>query len=430
VDIVHQLIANNEFNLLESHVFRFDFLNDEFDKLPQELQDIINDEEKRKKLIIYMNPPYAEVSSKAVKDRKAGVNLSKTHEKYSATIGTAGRELFALFLARLYAEIPGCKIATFSKLKPFSGSAFDRFRSFFVAKIKKCFIVPAYTFDNVTGKFPIGFQIWDTDIKQKFKKITADVFNANNVREPRKTIVAYDRSQLINKWISLFKTGSSGAVGFMDGINGNDFAHNDIVYITDSKEQLPNPRGIWINAENLLDISVYFAVRHCIEATWQNDRDQFLYPTGGVASKEFQNDCLIYTLFHEKNKICHKSGKNHWIPFTAREVNAKDNFKSTFMNDFLKTRKRMSKSAKAVFEAGKALWTYYHETIKTGKRVNVDASLYEIREYFKGRDEKGKMKTKATDERFNELDVALRLALKKLARKIQPKVYEYGFLKR
>jgi len=37
---------------------------------------------------------------------------------------------------------------------------------------------------------------------------------------------------------------------------------------------------------------------------------------------------------------------------------------------------------------------------------------------------------KATDEQFNILDVALRSALKKLAESIQPKIYEYGFLRK
>jgi hypothetical protein len=99
------------------------------------------------------------------------------------------------------------------------------------------------------------------------------------------------------------------------------------------------------------------------------------------------------------------------------------------MCDFFKRRK-WSKEANVVLESGKALWTYYHQTIKTAKRANVDASLYEIREYFKGRDKNGKMKSKATDERFNELDAELRFALKMLAKKIQPKVYEYGFLRK
>jgi hypothetical protein len=54
------MIKNKSINLLENHVFQFDFLNDDFSKLPQSLQDIINDEGKGKKLIIYINPPYAE----------------------------------------------------------------------------------------------------------------------------------------------------------------------------------------------------------------------------------------------------------------------------------------------------------------------------------------------------------------------------------
>jgi hypothetical protein len=37
-----------------------------FTKLPQGLQDIINDEKKRKKLIIYINPPYAEADNRNV----------------------------------------------------------------------------------------------------------------------------------------------------------------------------------------------------------------------------------------------------------------------------------------------------------------------------------------------------------------------------
>ena len=430
IDILHASISNDKCNLLESHVFPFDFLNGSFDDLPEELRGIINDPKKNKKLIIYMNPPYAEVASKAIKG-KVGVNLSKTHEKYSSFLGTAGREVFALFLARIYFEIPGCKIATFSTLKPFNGSAFDRFREFFVAKHEKCFIIPAYTFDNVKGQFPIGFNIWDTNIKKKFKKAVVDVFDANNVPQPRKTIFVCDKSQFINKWIAQAKMDSEEAIGFMDGINGNDFAHNNIVYIINSKEQLPNPRGIWINKANLFAISIYFAVRRVFEHTWINHNDQFLYPNDKYQKdREFQNDCLIYALFHGKNRIRSKDGLNHWIPFTAREVNAKDNFKSTFMSDFLK-KKKWSKESKAVLESGKALWIYYHEKTRKIRTESVDASLYEIREFFKERNkETGRINTKSKDDKFTELDSFLKSALQILAEKIQPKVYEYGFLKK
>jgi len=59
VQVMKDRIANGA-NLLESHVFQFDFLNDEFDKLPAGLQEIINDPQKRRKLVVYINPPYAE----------------------------------------------------------------------------------------------------------------------------------------------------------------------------------------------------------------------------------------------------------------------------------------------------------------------------------------------------------------------------------
>ncbi|MDE0470808.1 MAG: hypothetical protein OXH57_02610, partial [Ekhidna sp.] len=89
VEVMKDRIKNGA-NLLKDHVFQFDFLNDDFSKLPQPLQNIINDEEKRKKLVIYINPPYAEVSSVGGKG-KAGVNQSKAHDKYIELIGTGGR---------------------------------------------------------------------------------------------------------------------------------------------------------------------------------------------------------------------------------------------------------------------------------------------------------------------------------------------------
>jgi hypothetical protein len=57
------MVKNKSINLLENHVFQFDFLNDNFSELPQSLQDIINDKNKREKLIIYINPPYAEATN-------------------------------------------------------------------------------------------------------------------------------------------------------------------------------------------------------------------------------------------------------------------------------------------------------------------------------------------------------------------------------
>ena len=445
VKVMHDRI-NHGANLLENHVFQFDFLNDDFSKLPQGLQDIINDEQKRKKLIIYINPPYAEVSSKAEKG-KVGVNQTKTHTKYGSILGTAGRELFAQFLIRIYTELNGVTLAEFSTLKILQGSAFLSLKEHFQAKLEKIFLAPADTFDNVKGQFPIGFKIWNTNKKEVFENVIADIYDKNANFIGTKGIYSLNKNQYINKFISIYKATKENNIGFMDGINGNDFQHNNIVYVLNTKEQLPNPRGIWVNKDNLIPVSIYFSVRKAIEANWLNDRDQFLNPNNNWKSdKEFQNDCLTFTLF--SNNIQTKFGVNHWIPFTENEVNAKEKFESNFMTDFIKGKIKLeqknegqlfsgetiqndnkplvfSEEATEVFNAGRELWKYYHQQ----KDINVNAALYDIKLHFQGRNDKGRMNAKSTDDKYTELIGDLRQKLNLLADKIAPKVYEYEFLK-
>jgi hypothetical protein len=84
-----------------------------------------------------------------------------------------------------------------------------------------------------------------------------------------------------------------------------------------------------ITAENLVFASIYFAVRKVIPASWLNDRDQFLFPNENWKNdKEFQSDCLIYTIFN--TNVQSRYGVNHWIPFAENEVNAKEKFFKQF----------------------------------------------------------------------------------------------------
>ena len=187
----------------------------------------------------------------------------------------------------------------------------------------------------------------------------------------------------------------------------------------------------------------------CIEATWYNDRDQFLYPNDGwETDAEFQTNCLIYTLFHGQNRISSAQGINHWIPFSEAEVDAKERFESHFMSDFLagkivpeKPKKdlfsdasvgandylplQFTPQALAVMDAGRELWCYYHAQ----PNANPNAAYYDIKEHFQGRNANGKMNSKSSDARYTELHDNLKDALKALGEQIKPKVYEYGFLK-
>ena len=268
-----------------------------------------------------------------------------------------------------------------------------------------------------------------------------------------------------------------------------DIQNNNVVFITlkPSQSVINASNANQISAQNLIVNCIFLTVRKVIEQTWINDRDQYLYPNEDwQIDTEFQNDCLAYTLFNIN--ILSKEGTNHWIPFTEQEVNAQAKFESAFMTDFMKGKispalpkgegeqqtlfqqtattpttlchserseeshkstttvcdssfvgmtKReynpliFSPEATAIFDAGRELWKYYHQTASQNRNVvyNVNASLYDIREYFQGRNDKGRMNSKSDDTRYMELIGTLRSQLAVLADKIKPKVYEYEFLK-
>ncbi len=429
VETMQSLIDIDEnLNLLSGHVFQFDFLNDSFDKLPEELKKIIGDPEKRKKLIVYINPPYAEATSATTvmgtgQNKTAVATAHKTSAKYQASIGKATNEIFALFMARVYVEIPNCNLAMFSKVKFINAQNFINFRAFFKAEFKGGFIVHADTFDNVDGKFPIGFTIWDLNRNPFTYCVELDVAEEGGTKK------FWDGAlPSINKWIKQFDDKNrSVAIAFMDNL-APDFQRLHFPYI-ESKIGTRHANHFAFTAKNIIEGCIYFAVRLCVEPTWLNDRDQFYYPNDSYKNDaKFQNDCLIFTLFHGQNRISSREGVNHWIPFTERGVDAREKFESAFMSGFLKG-KTLSAEAAAVLDAGRELWKYYHAKTKNNRTASVNASFYDIREYFQGRKESGAMNTRSTDETYTALLAALRGALKTLAAKIQPKVYEYGFLK-
>lgn len=449
VDVMKERIKNGNANLLDEHVFQFDFLNDSFEKLPPRLKEIIDNEETRKKLVIYINPPYAEA---ATTKQKTGTGENKTdvavknkiYTKYKQDLGIAGRELFAQFMIRIYREIPSSVLANFSKLKNLQAPNFRDFRFNFRAKLGRNFFVPADTFDNVDNKFPIGFFIWHlVSTDESFTETIADIYDRNSNYIGTKHIVAYDNFETINDWIiKTRRRVQAQTIGFMSA-KGCDFQNTNNVFIINSKNQLPHPRGTIVTSKNIIEIAIYFSVRKVIMPTWMNDRDQFLHPNPfWQYDTEFQNNCLVYVLFN--NNISSAKGTNDWIPFTEDEVGARDCFKSHFMTDFISgklnqadifsetTDKRLplkfSVEATAVFDAGRELWKYYHAQ----ENSNPDASLYDIKMYFQGtktlKNGKIQMKPDSDDEKYMSLIKALRDKLKILAAKIEPKVYEYGFL--
>lgn len=498
VDVMIQRIQRANLNLLESNVFVFDFLNDalpcvlhkekqdlcfnckNFDentsKIPKSLINILQDSKKREKLIIYINPPYAEASSYKEKSKAKVANQTMVFEKYQTKVGKESlNELFAQFFIRIHEEIPSCTLAQFSKLKIVQSDKFLKFRTIFLAKFLKGFIVPSFSFDNVNGGFPIGFMVWNLDNKTKIKKVSLDVFNENQQSLGKKSFRVSNEKKTLRKWRESFYDDSIAQAIAEIIIVGPTMQSNNNTFITTQAKESYVKKGMVakITQNNLIHFTIYFAVRHSIPATWLNDRDQFLYPNEmWEKDSEFQNDCLVFTLFHGQNRISAKEGVNHFIPFSESEVEVKEAFESHFMYKFIKGKIKLASSqnsksiqkalfaiestsfipskplifsdeAKAVFEAGRKIWQYYHSTFEKipeihtqhkedfYKNYNPNASLYDIKGYFQGFKEskgKSKMNARSLDSAYNDLIADLRYALDKLAKKIKPKIYEYGFL--
>ncbi|MDI9312749.1 MAG: hypothetical protein QM535_21245 [Limnohabitans sp.] len=350
VDVMHEQIdamnkksiSDNGANVLKDHVFQFDFLNDDFSKLPQSLHNIIKNPKERKKLIIYINPPYAEASSYGIESIPQVANKTKIFDLYKSIIGAeALNELFAQFYVRIYNEIPEVLLAVFSPPKFVTSGKFTKFRKNFQAKYLNGFICRSDTFDNVNGKFPIGFYIWNLAIKKEIKQIETDIFlndkdNKKSWQEGQKKFYIINNKSIAD-WRATFYCFKGNAIGYMI-IVGPSMQSNGNTFITNYPAESYKNKGMVANItfDNLIKMSIYLAVRQCVETTWINNSDQLLYPNSlWEKDKEFQNDCLVFAIFHRQNKITSKEGINHWIPFTEKEINSRTRFESNLLNKFI-----------------------------------------------------------------------------------------------
>lgn len=122
--------------------FQYDYLNDDIDdfgnidyslteKVPQGLRQAISE---GKKILILINPPYAEATNadntsiREGAENKTGVAKTKFAATAMSEYGKASNELFTQFVARIAKEIPTATLAMFSTLKYVNAPNFEKFR--------------------------------------------------------------------------------------------------------------------------------------------------------------------------------------------------------------------------------------------------------------------------------------------------------------
>ena len=206
---------------VEAERFQYDYLNDDItdsgeidysltDKIPQNLRDVIRDaKEGKKKLLVLINPPYAEATNAdntakgAKKQNKAGVAKTKWGEVGMGEYGKASNELFLQFVARITKEIPGATIAMFSTLKHINAQATEKFREVWNAKYFDGFVVHSKAFDGLKGDFPIGFLVWKLQTKKTDfpLEISCEVLDKTAVPVGEKKFYNTRSEQCLADWI-------------------------------------------------------------------------------------------------------------------------------------------------------------------------------------------------------------------------------------
>ncbi len=448
--------------------FQYDYLNDDIndfgeidyslsEKVPESLRKAIADE---KKLLVLMNPPYAESGVGIGGGNKEKVAKTKFANSSMENYGKASNELFTQFVARIAQEIPNATIAMFSTLKYINATNFEKFRQIWNAEYLGGFVVNSKAFDGLKGNFPIGFLVWKTNqnLKKTILEIDVEVLDRNVNPIGEKTFYNYPNSTFLNGWIVRPKPNKKEVVALKNAVSpstittttpwsdnaiaymlcdSNDLQHSEQkTTLFSSVYKVGHDGGFFVTSENLWKSSVIFSVRQLIKHTWINHNDQFLQPIEPL-TEEFKTDCLIWMLFHGKNLTASANdlewnGKkwsivNHFIPYTEAEVNAPDRFESDFMVQYMAD-KYFSEEAKAVLEAGKKLWQAFFEhtdvrSVRDELKLNrADVGWYQIRKALQSRNSSSDYPP-VSFKAFEE-------AYKALTEKLQPMVYELGFLRK
>ena len=451
--------------------FQYDYLNDDIaddgsidysltNKIPESLRQAIAD---GKKILVLINPPYAEAMNKdntvniqAKSDNKVGVAKNSVSRSMMKNYGSATREVFTQFIARIKIEIPNATIAMFSTMKYVNAPFFEKFRAIWRADFKGGFVVHSKVFDGINGNFPIGFLVWNTAIKKRISEVLVDVLDKNALPIGEKNFLNIPNEKMLNVWIERpksnnleviplsnaitsatkkdFKTWSNNALAYLT-VWGNDIQHINGTYILSSRAY-GDSGGIYITQENLWQCAIIFSVRLIIKHNWINHNDQFLQPNMDL-SVEFKNDCLVWMLFHGKNLTASANdldwnGKkwsivNHFIPYTEEEVGAPDRFESDFMVQYLRD-KKLSSEAKAVLDEGRKLWRAYfaHTDVRAVRdelKLNrPDVGWYQVRKALEARNKSGDFPV-VSFEMF-------KTAYEVLIDKLRPMVYDLGFLRK
>jgi hypothetical protein len=384
-------------------------------------------------------------------------------------IGKAGlstRELLSQFMFRISKEfITETHLAMFAPIKYINAPGDEKFREVFKADFESGFMFPCTAFADTDGDWPVSFCIWKLS-ENAITGALLDVYDDKGVKIGTKQISTVPETELINSWLKGQKRSAeiqppmtsamSVYTGDPEDVVNDHIAQDYWGEIVSKGNDLQNQQSVCllsspyasagsfpITAISFLKACIVFAVRRVVPHTWINHTDQV--KAVDSLSEEFSTDCVCWSLFDQKNQT--SSLKN--VPYNGKSYDIQNQFfpylKSEIepipyeicntepdrnVANWLKG-KALSTEAQALLDAGRKVYkTFFRHWAKVrtfnidlGKKGTIigrndtwDCGWYQIRNAL--------LDAKVGLEELN----AVKEAHTKLALKLRPKVYEYGFL--
>lgn len=468
--------------------FQYDYLNDDAEHLAQALDNpntpkLALDSARWKmpdnlrrdlenpdiKWIVLINPPFATAQKAGTNHGDSKKDVSDTSVRklmHRANLGEASRELFTQFLFRIKHEFAGkvAHLGLFSKLKYIGAKNDQKMREqVFRFAFEKGFIFSISNFVGTTGKFPVGFLIWNLLDSQTLENqvIKVDVFNENVEKIGAKIMRSQHPDSFLSNWIdrpaATQKFPPLGSAITLKADNkdrrdriaahflasfmckGNEFQNQNFTAFLSAP--YVSAGAMSVVPANFEQTHVAHAVRRIPKPDWTNDCDQFLQPNMPL-SNEFVVDCVVWNLFSNSNETAAMRNveyegvvyqiPNHFFPFLRQDVKSwtiadgdirldttigqDDRFVASWLS-----RQVFSEEAAQTLLIAKKLYMFYFENmdklrLRRFKIETWDAGWWQIRRALDEEDLGGEYLTQLKEKHH-----ALKL-------KLLPQIYSYGFL--
>jgi len=282
-------------DLNQKHVFQLDILDDELrpqsesGKIPDSLHKVIKDNDKRRKLIIFINPPFYYTNS----------------TKLFPEIRDANREIQLVIWYRLFKEFPESIIASFGKIRFLTSSNYSEFRKLFHVKHLFGFMTVSTIFQEIKARYPVGFMVMKTgDLVSE--KWCFDIISAKKKIIGRKYFDYESERISMNRWLSKYRYHYNDVIGYFVFYRF-EMHYRDLIKLMPLdmvSNRTPRYRLVPIHKYNFLPLVVAFAVIKSKPYRWYDDADQFYAPKDGWQKDvKFLRACIELTQKHQHNLI-------------------------------------------------------------------------------------------------------------------------------